>query len=66
VSELGEVIGALQAAISELGGAGIDRTCISVLEQEEITVSCAGAVGRDIKQMPPVKTRIKRCARRLV
>jgi len=61
VSELREVIGALQsevefeAAVSELGAAGIDRSRISFLAQEEIAVSCAGAVGCDIKQLPRVE-----------
>jgi len=58
VSELREVIGALQsevefeAAVSELGSAGIDRSRISFLAQEEIAAACAGAVGCDIKQLP--------------
>ena len=61
VSELREVIGALQseeefeAAVKELGAAGIDRARISFLAQEEIAASCAGAVGCDIKQLPRVE-----------
>ena len=61
MSELREVIGALQsevefeAAVSELGAAGIDRARISFLAQEEIAASCAGAVGCDIKQLPRVE-----------
>jgi hypothetical protein len=56
VSELREVIGALQseaqleAAVRELGAAGIDRARISFLAQREIAASCAGAVG--IKPLP--------------
>ena len=59
--ELREVIGALQsevefeAAVGELGAAGIDRARISFLAQEEIAASCAGAVGCDIKQLPRVE-----------
>src|SRR3954468_24333250 len=58
VSQLREVIGALQsdvefeAAISELGAAGIDRSRISFLAQEEIAASCAGAINCDIRQLP--------------
>ncbi|MDX8494808.1 hypothetical protein RFN29_24920 [Mesorhizobium sp. VK22B] len=61
MSELRQVIGALQsevefeAAVSELGAAGIDRSRISFLAQEEIAVSCAGAVGCDVKQLPRVE-----------
>src|SRR3954447_10325633 len=61
VSELREVIGALQseiefeAVVSELGAAGIDRARISYLAQEDIAASCAGAVGCDIKQLPRVE-----------
>jgi hypothetical protein len=61
VSELREVIGALQsevefeAAVKELGAAGIDRARISFLAQEEIAASCAGVVGCDIKQLPRVE-----------
>jgi hypothetical protein len=61
VSELREAIGALQsevefeAAVSELGAAGIDRARISFLAQEEIAASCAGAIGCDIKQLPRVE-----------
>src|SRR3954471_21685752 len=61
VSELREVIGALQseaefeAAVSELGAPGIDRARISFLAQEEIAASCADAVGCDIKQLPRVE-----------
>jgi hypothetical protein len=61
VSELREVIGALQseaefeAAVRELGAAGIDRARISFLAQEEIAASCAGAVGCDIKHLPRVE-----------
>ncbi len=60
-SELREVIGALQsevefeAAVSELGTAGIDRSRISFLAQEDIAASCAGAVGCDIKQLPRIE-----------
>ena len=60
VSELREVIGALQsevefeAVVGELGAAGIDRARISFLAQEDIAASCAGAVGCDIKQLPRV------------
>src|SRR6266478_3686049 len=49
VSELREVIGALQsevefeAVVSELGAAGIDRARMSFLAQEDIAASCAGA-----------------------
>jgi hypothetical protein len=58
---LREVIGALQskvefdAAVSELGVAGIDRARISFLAQEEIAASCAGAAGCDIKHLPRVE-----------
>ena len=58
MSELREVIGALlsevefEAAIRELGAAGIDRARISFLVQEEIPASRAGAVACDIKQLP--------------
>jgi hypothetical protein len=61
LSEVREVVGALQsevefeAAVSELGAAGIDRSRISFLAQEEIAASCAGAVGCDIKQLPRVE-----------
>ncbi|WP_029583620.1 hypothetical protein [Bradyrhizobium sp. URHD0069] len=61
VSELREVIGALQsevefeAAVRELGAAGIDRARISFLAQEEIAASCAGAVGCNIKRLPRVE-----------
>jgi hypothetical protein len=61
VSELRKVIGALQsevefeAAVSELGAAGIDRARISLLAQEEIAASCARAVDCDIKQLPRVE-----------
>jgi hypothetical protein len=61
VSELREVIGALQsevefeAAVSELGTAGIDRSRISFLAQEDIAASCAGAVDCDIKQLPRIE-----------
>jgi hypothetical protein len=61
VSESREVIGALQsevefeAAVRELGAAGIDRARISLLAQEEIAASCVGAVGCDIKQLPRVE-----------
>jgi hypothetical protein len=61
VSEPREVIAALQskaefeAAVSELGAAGIDRARISFLAQEEIAASCADAVGCDIKQLPRVE-----------
>jgi hypothetical protein len=61
VSELRDVIGALQsevefeAAVRELGAAGIDRARISFPAQEEIAASCAGAVGCDIKQLPRVE-----------
>ena len=57
VSELREVIGALQsevefeAAVRELGAAGIDRARISFLAQEEIAAPCACVVGCDIKQL---------------
>jgi hypothetical protein len=72
VSELREIIGAPQsevefeAAVSELGAAGIDRALVSFLAREKIAASCAGAVGCDIKQLPRVKTRIKRSTRRPV
>ena len=61
VSELREVIGALQseeefeAAVKELGAAGIDRARISFLAQEDIAAFCAGAVGCDVKQLPRVE-----------
>jgi hypothetical protein len=61
VSELREVIGTLQseaefeAAVSELGAAGIDRARLSFLAQEDIAASCAGAVGCDIRQLPRVE-----------
>jgi hypothetical protein len=61
VSELREVIGALQsevefeAAVSELETAGIDRSRISFLAQEALAASCAGAVGCDIKQLPRIE-----------
>ena len=61
MSESREVIGALQseiefeAAVSELGAAGIDRARMSLLAQEEIAASCAGAVGCDINQLPRVE-----------
>jgi hypothetical protein len=61
VSSFREVIGALQsgvefeAALSELGSAGIDHSRISFLAQEEIAASCAGAVGCDIRQLPRVE-----------
>jgi hypothetical protein len=61
VSELREVIGALQseaefeAAMSELGAAGIDRARLSFLAQEDVAASCAGAVGCDIRQLPRVE-----------
>src|SRR5438034_11481576 len=61
VSELREVIGALQsqvefeATVSELGAAGIDRARIGFLAQEDIAAFCAGAVGCDIKQLPSVE-----------
>jgi hypothetical protein len=61
VGELRDVIGALQskaefeAAVSELGAAGVDRSRISFLAQEDIAASCAGAVDCDIKQLPRVE-----------
>ena len=61
VSESREVIGALQselefeAAVADLGTAGIDRARISFLAQEEIAASCASAVRCDIKQLPRVE-----------
>src|SRR3954454_12466456 len=61
VSEWREVIGALQselefeAAVADLGTAGIDRARISFLAQEEIAASCASAVRCDIKQLPRVE-----------
>jgi len=61
VSELREVIGALQsevefeAVVSELGAAGIDRARISFLAQEDIAAFCVGAVGCDVKQLPRVE-----------
>jgi hypothetical protein len=61
VSELREVIGALksevefEAAVRELGAAGVDRARISFLAQEEIAASCAGAVGCNIEQLPRVE-----------
>jgi hypothetical protein len=61
VSELREVIGALQSevefetAVRELGAARIDRARISFLAQEEIAASRAGAVGCDVKQLPRVE-----------
>src|SRR3954467_6735337 len=61
MSKLREVIGALQsevefeAAVRDLGAAGIDRARISFLAQEEIAASCAGAVGCDIEQLPRVE-----------
>ncbi|MDI4237939.1 hypothetical protein OZ411_34570 [Bradyrhizobium sp. Arg237L] len=61
MSELREIIGALQseakfeAAVSELGAAGIDRAGVSFLTQEEIAASCAGAVGCEITQLPRVE-----------
>ena len=61
VSDVSDVIGALQseaefeAAVRELGAAGIDRARISFLAQEEIAASCAGAVGCDIKRLPRVE-----------
>src|SRR4029450_12664094 len=61
VSELREVIGALQsevefeATVRELGAAGIDRARISFLAQEEIAAFCADAVGCDITQLPRVE-----------
>jgi hypothetical protein len=44
-----------EAAVRELGAAGIDRARISFLAQEEIAASRAGAVGCDIKQLPRVE-----------
>lgn len=61
MSELREVIGALksevefEAAVRELGAAGVDRARISFLAQEEIAASCAGAVGCNIEQLPRVE-----------
>jgi hypothetical protein len=61
VSELREVIGVLQsevefeAAVKELGTAGIDRARISLLAQEEIAALCAGVVGCDIEDLPCVE-----------
>ncbi len=61
VSELREVIGALQsevefeAVVGELGAAGVDRARISYLAQEDIAASCAGAVGCDITQLPRIE-----------
>jgi hypothetical protein len=61
VSELREVVGALQshvefeAAVGELETAGIDRSRISFLAQEDIAATCAGTVGCDIKQLPRVE-----------
>ena len=58
MSELREVISVLpsevefEAAVRELGTAGIDRARISLLAQEEIAASCARAIGCDIKQLP--------------
>lgn len=61
MSELFEVVGALQseqafeAAVIDLGAAGIDRSRISFLAQEEIASACAGAVGCDLAQLPRVQ-----------
>lgn len=61
MSELQEVIGALhseaefEATVSELEAAGIDRSRISFLAQEEIAMSCAGAVGCEIARLPRVE-----------
>ena len=61
MSDLLEVIGALQsegefeAVVNELGAAGIDRSRISFLAQEEIASSCAGAIGCEIAQLPRVQ-----------
>lgn len=61
MSDLREVIGALQsevefeAAVRELGAAGIDRARISFLAQEEIAASCAGTIDCDIKQLPRIE-----------
>jgi hypothetical protein len=61
VSESRKVIVALQseaefeAAVSELGAAGIDRARIGFLAQEEIAACRADAVGCDIKELPRVE-----------
>jgi hypothetical protein len=64
VSELREIISVLpsevefEAAVRELGTAGIDRARISVLAQEEIAASCARAIGCDIKRLPRTEIRL--------
>jgi hypothetical protein len=61
VSESRGIIGALpsevefEAAVADLGTAGIDRARISFLAQEEIAASCASGLGCDIKQLPHVE-----------
>lgn len=61
MSELQEVIGALrseaefEATVSDLEAAGIDRSRISFLAQEEIAMSCASAVGCEIEQLRRVE-----------
>lgn len=62
MSELQEVIGALQseaefeATVSDLEAAGIDRSRISFVAQEEIAMSCAGAVGCEIRRLPGLRS----------
>lgn len=58
LNEFNEVVAAMQSeqqfeeAVAELGASGIDRAQMSVLAQEEIMVSCAEAIGCDIKTLP--------------
>jgi hypothetical protein len=59
-----EVVGVLQsevefeATVADLGAAGIDRSRISFLAQEEIAAACAGAVGCDITELPRFEIRL--------
>lgn len=59
--EARQITGAMQteeqfeAAVAELETSGIDRARISVLAQEDISLSCAKAVGCDLANLPRVE-----------
>lgn len=59
--EVRQVTGSMQskeqfeAAVADLEASGIDRARISVLAQEDLLVSCAGAVGCDLANLPRIE-----------
>lgn len=60
VGEVGQITGAMQsieqfeAAVAELEASGIDRARISMLAQEDVSLSCARAVGCDLANLAHV------------